>query len=162
MESLNNIDPKYQKWVDDAIARGWIHTIYSLRDKFSVACPRCKRLHQPSETEPVKCFNSECGFEQDSIDKDDMESSNKKKPYEKPTVRASTSEEIEAVKNLELLTKESAELQLAQHCYCNCNKCFRARNFIANANVNGAKISATEPKYPLLAAIHNTCEKLGM
>lgn len=88
-------------------------------------------------------------------------SNNKKKPYEKPTVRYSTSEEIEAVKNLELLTKESAELQLAQH-YCNCNKCFRARNFIANANVNGAKISATEPKYPLLAAIHNACEKLGM
>lgn len=63
---------------------------------------------------------------------------------------------------MESLTRESAELQLTQHCYCNCNKCFKARNFIANAKVNGSDISAVEPKYPLLAAIHNACEKLGM
>lgn len=60
MESLNNIDPKYQKWVDDAIARGWIHTEYSLKARFDVACPKCKRLHQVSETGPTECFNK-CG-----------------------------------------------------------------------------------------------------
>lgn len=38
---------------------------------------------------------------------------------------------------IESLTRESAEKQLYDHCYCNCNKCFRARNFIASAKVNG-------------------------
>lgn len=57
-----------------------------------------------------------------------MESSNKKKTYEKPSVRDATPEEIEAV----------------------------------NAKINSAKILAVEPKYPLLAAIHNACEKLGV
>jgi hypothetical protein len=56
------------------------------------------------------------------------------------------------------LTRETAELQLIEHAYCNCNKCFRARNFIAKAK-------ASEPvnyQYPLLGSIHEVCTKLGM
>lgn len=50
------------------------------------------------------------------------------------------------------------ELQLIQHSYCNCDNCFRARNFIA-------KSKASEPvtyEYPLLGSIHEACTKLGM
>lgn len=60
----------------------------------------------------------------------------------------------------EALTREIAEKQLHDHCYCNCNKCFRARNFIANTKVNGPGLEL-EYKYPLLH-VNEACKKLGM